>query len=167
MSFVAAVQSGFRNYVNFKGRATRSEYWWFALFTVLAQAVASSISDGFGNLVSLAVFLPGMAVQVRRLHDTGRSGWWVGAVYGSVGVVILSVVVLIIDAAIDFGDFSDGTFSSDDFLGDNVSGGSVVFVGMSILALLALLLVNLVFLCQRSHDNENRFGPPPPPRSLS
>ncbi|MFZ9707534.1 MAG: DUF805 domain-containing protein, partial [Ilumatobacteraceae bacterium] len=43
MSFVAAIQSGFRNYAKFRGRATRSEYWWFFLFTVLAQSVASSI----------------------------------------------------------------------------------------------------------------------------
>ncbi|NDE52489.1 MAG: DUF805 domain-containing protein [Actinobacteria bacterium] len=95
MSFVDAIKSCFRNYAKFRGRAGRSEYWWFFLFTVLAQTVASSISDDFGNLVGLAVFLPGLAVHVRRMHDTGRSGWWVGAFYGSIVVVIVSVVVLI------------------------------------------------------------------------
>jgi len=166
MSFVDAIKSGFRNYARFRGRAGRSEYWWFFLFTVLAQTVASSISDDFGNLVGLAVFLPGLAVHVRRLHDTGRSGWWVGAFYGSIGVVIVSVVVLILDAALDFGDFSNGRFASDDFFGDNVSPGSVAFVGIATLAALALLIVNIVFLCQRSNANENRFGPPPPPKVL-
>ena len=166
MSFVDAIKSGFRNYAKFRGRAGRSEYWWFFLFTVLAQTVASSISDDFGNLVGLAVFLPGLAVHVRRMHDMGRSGWWVGAFYGSIGVVIVSVVVLIIDAALDFGDFSDGRFASDDFFGDNVSAGSVVFVGIATLAALALLIINIVFLCQRSNANENRFGPPPPPKVL-
>ncbi|NCZ68523.1 MAG: DUF805 domain-containing protein [Acidimicrobiia bacterium] len=166
MSFVDAIKSGFRNYAKFRGRAGRSEYWWFFLFTVLAQTVASSISDDFGNLVGLAVFLPGLAVQVRRFHDTGRSGWWVGAFYGSIGVVIVSVVVLIVDAALDFDDFANGTFASDDFFGDNVSAGSVAFVGIATLAALALLVINFVFLCQRSKTNENRFGPPPPPKVL-
>ncbi|MFZ9805471.1 MAG: DUF805 domain-containing protein, partial [Ilumatobacteraceae bacterium] len=111
-------------------------------------------------------FLPGLAVHVRRMHDTGRSGWWVGAFYGSIGVVIVSVVVLIVDAALDFEDFSNGTFASDDFFGDNVSAGSVAFVGIATLAALALLIINIVFLCQRSNANENRFGPPPPPKVL-
>jgi uncharacterized membrane protein YhaH (DUF805 family) len=166
MSFVVAIQSGFRNYAKFRGRATRSEYWWFFLFTVLAQSVASSIDENFGNIVGLAVFLPGLAVHVRRMHDTGRSGWWVGALYGSIAAVIVAVVVLIIDAAIDFNDFSDGTFANDDFFGENVSGGSIAFVGLAGLVTLALLVVNIVFLCQRSNESENRFGPPPPPRML-
>jgi len=166
VSFVAAIQSGFRNYAKFRGRATRSEYWWFFLFTVLAQSVASSIDENFGNIVGLAVFLPGLAVHVRRMHDTGRSGWWVGALYGSIAAVIVAVVVLIIDAAIDFNDFSDGTFANDDFFGENVSGGSIAFVGLAGLVTLALLVVNIVFLCQRSNESENRFGPPPPPRML-
>lgn len=166
MSFVAAIQSGFRNYAKFRGRATRSEYWWFFLFTVLAQSVASSIDENFGNIFGLAVFLPGLAVHVRRMHDTDRSGWWVGALYGSIAAVIVAVVVLIIDAAIDFNDFSDGTFANDDFFGENVSGGSIAFVGLAGLVTLALLVVNIVFLCQRSNESENRFGPPPPPRML-
>jgi len=166
MSFVAAIQSGFRNYAKFRGRATRSEYWWFFLFTVLAQSVASSIDENFGNIVGLAVFLPGLAVHVRRIHDTGRSGWWVGALYGSIAAVIVAVVVLIIDAAIDFSEFSNGTFANDDFFGENVSGGSIAFVGLASLVTLAMLVVNIVFLCQRSNESENRFGPPPPPRTL-
>ena len=166
MSFVNAVKSGFRNYAKFRGRAGRSEYWWFFLFTLLVQGVASSISENFGNLIGLALFLPGLAVQMRRLHDTGRSGWWVGAFYGSIGVLIVSVVVLILDAALDFQEFADGRFASDDFFGNNVSAASVAFVGIATLAAIALLVMNIVFLCQRSNANENRFGPPPPPKAL-
>ena len=166
MSFAAAIQSGFRNYVKFRGRATRTEYWWFFLFTVLAQSVASSINESFGNLVGLAVFLPGLAVHVRRMHDTGRSGWWVGALYGSIAATVVAVVVLIIDAAVDFNDFADGSFASDDFFGENVSGGSIAFVGLAGLFMLIMLVLNIVFLCQRSIESENRFGPPPPPRTL-
>ena len=166
MSFLDAIKSGFRNYARFRGRASRSEYWWFFLFTLLAQSVASSIDEDFGNLVGIAVFLPGLAVHVRRIHDTGRSVWWVGAFYGSIAAVITAVVVLIVDAAIDFSDLPDGRVNNDDFFGDNVAGGSVAFVALASIAALALMIINIVFLCQRSNESENRFGPPPPPRML-
>ena len=166
MSFLDAIKSGFRNYARFRGRASRSEYWWFFLFTLLAQSVASSIDEDFGNLVGIAVFLPGLAVHVRRIHDTGRSGWWVGAFYGSIAAVITAVVVLIVDAAIDFSDLADGRVNNDDFFGDNVAGGSVAFVALASIAALVLMIINIVFLCQRSNESENRFGPPPPPRML-
>ena len=76
------------------------------------------------------------------------------------------MVVLIIDAAIDFDDFSDGRVTNEDFFGENVSGGSVAFLGISILITLVLLVINIVFLCQRSNESENRFGPPPPPKMV-
>lgn len=75
------------NYANFTGRARRREYWMFILFNVLFSFAAFSIDIlmgmavpelGFGAiyiLYALAVFIPGLAVTVRRLHDTGKSGW--------------------------------------------------------------------------------------------
>ncbi|MFM7391741.1 MAG: DUF805 domain-containing protein, partial [Actinomycetota bacterium] len=59
MSFVAAIQSGFRNYARFRGRASRSEFWWFSLFTLIVQ-LATSGSEVIGGLVSLALLLPGL-----------------------------------------------------------------------------------------------------------
>ena len=161
MSFVDAIKSGFRNYARFRGRASRSEYWWFFLFTLLVQAVTSSVDEDLGNIAGLVVFLPGLAVHVRRVHDTGRSGWWVGAFYASIGVLIVAVITLIVDAAIDFEDFNNS-----DFFGENVSGGSAAFLGLASIGVLVLFIVNLVFLCQRSQASENRFGPPPPPKAL-
>lgn len=76
MSFVDSVKSGLRNYANFKGRAVRSEYWWFALFTILADGAASGFGDALGNLVSVALLLPSVAVGVRRMHDVDKRGWW-------------------------------------------------------------------------------------------
>ncbi len=103
MSFPQAVSSAFRQYVGFRGRARRSEYWYFFLFTLLLGLVTGSIdgllglADDFGNgpvggLASLAVLLPSLAVGARRLHDTGRSGWWllIGLV-PLVGAIILIV----------------------------------------------------------------------------
>jgi uncharacterized membrane protein YhaH (DUF805 family) len=85
MGFIEAIQSGFRNYVNFNGRASRSEFWYWVLFAIIV-AVAASIIDSIvapdsaygpvSSLSGLALFLPGLAVSVRRLHDLDKSGWF-------------------------------------------------------------------------------------------
>ena len=78
-----AVKLGFANYVNFSDRASRSEYWYFYLFTGLG-ALASGIIDSWiiglpiiNTIFILATLLPLLSVGVRRLHDLDRSGWWV------------------------------------------------------------------------------------------
>ena len=89
MGFAEAVQTCLQQYVGFSGRARRSEYWWFFLFTILVSIVASvldsmlgTMSDDtnvglIGTIASLALLLPSIAVAIRRLHDTSRSGWWI------------------------------------------------------------------------------------------
>ncbi len=91
MSFSQAVSSVLLNkYATFSGRARRSEYWWWYLFVSLVFVVAGildraigltysdlTIGGGWIATIALIVFLiPNLAVSVRRLHDTGRSGWW-------------------------------------------------------------------------------------------
>lgn len=72
-----------KKYAIFTGRASRREYWMFTLINVLiaiAIGVVEVVLGGNGlisNLYSLAVFLPGLAAAIRRMHDTNRSGWWV------------------------------------------------------------------------------------------
>ncbi|WKB35207.1 DUF805 domain-containing protein [Terrilactibacillus sp. S3-3] len=73
-----------RNYVGFGGRATRTEFWMFTLFNAIVSVIANLIDYLLLNnqpivnsIYSLAVLLPSLAVAVRRLHDTGRTGWWV------------------------------------------------------------------------------------------
>jgi uncharacterized membrane protein YhaH (DUF805 family) len=80
VSFQAAVQTVFSKYVDFSGRARRSEYWYFVLFNFAASLVARILDAVLGGgpiqaLLTLALFLPGLAVMIRRFHDTGRSGW--------------------------------------------------------------------------------------------
>jgi uncharacterized membrane protein YhaH (DUF805 family) len=82
MGFGEAISSGFSNYVNFSGRACRSEYWFWTLFVVIADIVALAIDAAIGiqvvsGLFGLAVLLPGIAVALRRLHDLDRTGWWI------------------------------------------------------------------------------------------
>jgi uncharacterized membrane protein YhaH (DUF805 family) len=70
-----------QNYATFGGRARRSEYWYFALFNVIIAFVLVFIGGMMGttvlsNIYSLAVLIPGIAVGVRRMHDVGKSGWF-------------------------------------------------------------------------------------------
>jgi uncharacterized membrane protein YhaH (DUF805 family) len=70
-----------KKYAVFSGRARRKEYWFFFLFNVIITIVLAVIDivTGIGLLTGtylLAMFIPGIAVSVRRLHDTGRSGWY-------------------------------------------------------------------------------------------
>ena len=72
-----------KKYAVFNGRATRAEYWYFILFNALISFGIGFISEFIqsapnvlSGLYSLAVFLPSLAVGARRLHDTGRSAWW-------------------------------------------------------------------------------------------
>lgn len=103
VSFVEAVKSGFRNYANFSGRARRSEYWYWVLFTVLGTLVLSIIGgmifhteDGGVNILqsifSLATLVPGLSISWRRLHDIGKSGgWYFLALIPLVGSIILLI----------------------------------------------------------------------------
>lgn len=76
MNFQTSVQTCFKKYAEFNGRASRSEYWWFALALFLLSLVLAAVSMTLVNLFSLATLLPSLAVGARRLHDTDRSGWW-------------------------------------------------------------------------------------------
>ena len=81
--FVSAIRSGFQNYFNFKGRACRSEFWWWFLFTLIHQVLTNVIYsdsfnfDGLGYYLRLVVLVPTIAVAVRRMHDTNHRGWWI------------------------------------------------------------------------------------------
>jgi uncharacterized membrane protein YhaH (DUF805 family) len=82
MTFGQAVQSALSNYASFSGRARRSEYWWFALFNLIVSIIASIIDAIIGTpilalIIGLALLLPGLGLSFRRLHDTGRAGWWI------------------------------------------------------------------------------------------
>jgi uncharacterized membrane protein YhaH (DUF805 family) len=118
MGFVEAVQSGFSNYVNFQGRAIRSEYWYWVLFVIILAVIAQIIDYVIGMHViypicMLAVLLPGLGVSVRRLHDLDRSGWW----------LLLSFIPLVGAIVLIYWDCQPGT-AGDNKFGPNPSTGS-------------------------------------------
>ena len=95
MTFGESINICFKKYATFEGRASRSEYWWFFLFTFLGSAAAGIIGQALSGLFSLAVLLPSLAVGARRLHDTDRSGWflllWFIPFIGWIVLVIFAV----------------------------------------------------------------------------
>src|SRR6185436_4072398 len=87
-------------YATFSGRSSRSAYWYWVLFAFIVGVVATIIDIAIGSrivsvITSLALLLPGLAVTVRRLHDIGRSGWWVLIVLVPfIGAIVLIVFAL-------------------------------------------------------------------------
>src|SRR6056300_11665 len=119
MGFGDAVKSFWSNYSKFKGRSRRSEYWWIQLFLVLTNLAVAAIdlvlmngdverfiANGGGGIVGLVWILvtivPALAVLVRRLHDTGKGGWW--ALIGFVPIVgaIILLVFTVLDSEVTF-----------------------------------------------------------------
>ncbi|TIC87513.1 DUF805 domain-containing protein [Nocardioides sp. GY 10113] len=101
MTFIEAVQVCLAKYVDFTGRAPRSEYWWFFVFNLLVSMGATTVDQIIGGdvvaaLAALALLLPGLAVAVRRLHDTGRSGWWVLIVLVPIAGWIVLIVFFVL-----------------------------------------------------------------------
>ena len=90
-----------QNFCHFNGRASRSEYWWFVLFIAIVNFAIGFVLGIFGSsdtgvsiitsIVGLAFLLPGLGLCVRRLHDTGHSGWWV-----LLSVIPLANILLIV-----------------------------------------------------------------------
>ncbi|WP_278492970.1 DUF805 domain-containing protein [Acinetobacter gyllenbergii] len=89
-TYQQAIITCFKKFADFKGRARRSEFWYFELFCVLMSLAFSFISEDAATIVMLITLIPNIAVSVRRLHDIGRSGWWMLiALVPIVGILLL------------------------------------------------------------------------------
>jgi len=108
VEFGEAINVAFSKYATFQGRASRSEYWWYTLFVCLLSigtAVLDIIIFGMqtvdpmnpvaiqpiGLIVSLGLIIPGLSIAARRLHDTGRSGWWILLSFTIIGIIPLFI----------------------------------------------------------------------------
>ena len=121
MGMMDAVKKCFQNYAKFDGRARRAEYWYFCLFNGLISAALSILATIFGDgsamasilsvlasIYSLAVFIPGLAVAWRRLHDIGKSG----AYYLFILIPIAGPIILLVWFA-KAGDVGDNAYGPD------------------------------------------------------
>ena len=144
-------------YADFSGRAPRPEYWWYVLAVIIVSVVAEILDSIvgfdvvgpyglFSLIVMLGLLVPNIAVSVRRLHDTNRSGWWVllpiipyclGLVFG--GAALMSAA----------GGSPGGT----------MAGAGIAGIFMLIGLVCAIVL--LVFMCLPGTPSDNRYGPNP------
>ena len=168
MDPVEAVKTCLKKYFDFKGRARRSEYWWFVLFAAIVSSVFNygglliPFLSFVGMFCSLLLMIPLFAAMTRRLHDTGRSGWW---------VVLLAIFYLaaLVTMAILLAPYGSQLFETTDtmvqaeMMADAVQsspGVATVLTGSSLLGFL-LLIVVFIFTLLDSKWGENKYGPSP------
>ena len=158
-----------KKYAQFSGRAPRAEFWWYFLFLVivyfgigivggmlgagrtadpanpLAGFAAMGVAGIFMGIFWLAVIIPTTAVQVRRLHDINRSGWWVGGFW----------IVYILYMAMFFSNMGAAMAGT--------GGSSGMMMGTMVLGLVIMIysIVLLVLQCLRGTQGPNDYGPDP------
>lgn len=140
MEFTEAVGTCFAKFADFSGRARRSEYWWWVLFTLFGTfglAILDAITSGSGDtgplvaLFSLVTFIPSISVTARRLHDIDRTGWW------QIWPVPLLILTLM------------------------AAGVSAALAGLFTLLAALFLVIYLFWLMMRGTHGDNQFGPDP------
>ena len=160
MNFQTAIRSGFQNYANFRGRASRSEYWWWTLFSLIVQIVTSG-QNSIGDVISLVILLPSVAVTIRRLHDTNRRGWWCALPIGSLGLAFIAFIAFAVSTAFSLVDPSEWDPQN---LFDGMSFIAILIIVLSLISAVTTGVANFVFTLLKGDTIENRFGPPPPPK---
>lgn len=185
LSFKEAVGECISKYAIFGGRARRSEYWWFWLFSslllvipLIIMGVVTLVLEGrffmgpgetsgaltqaidliivmIIALISLFLLIPSLAVQTRRLHDTGRSGWWL--VWGFVASIALEIAVIAV-LGIGYSELNTWEQIREAF-GVSVVGAIVML--LFYLAEVGISLAIFIFSLQDSHKDENKYGPSP------
>jgi len=102
MNFQTSIKTCFKKFSDFNGRASRSEFWYFYLFAILGYfisiflALQMSFFFAIAIIFGLILFVPAIAVTARRLHDTGKSGWWQLTAYIPYIGIIASIILLFI-----------------------------------------------------------------------
>lgn len=147
-----------KGYAKFQGRATRSEFWWFYLFSFLVNIAFSLLDRVFSFviielidiLVALAILLPYIAVSARRLHDLNLSGWWQCFIYIPLAFLVIIVSYFAINAQ-----YIDAKSLS------SLSIGLVICGGLCVLICVISSLVFLILFILRGTRGVNRFGEDP------
>jgi len=147
-------------YADFGGRASRSEYWWFVLALLIAYIVVGTVESIVGihhmilysygplsALLWLGTLVPSLAVGVRRLHDTNRSGWWI-----LLPIIPYCLAIVLGGAAMMAGAAAGGGVGM-------VAGAGIA--GLFMLVGLVCALVLLFFMVQPSTPGDNRYGANP------
>lgn len=155
VGFGEAIGLFFKNYVNFSGRSTRSEYWFAYLFVALVYLACVAVDlllpvDLFAPLAGMVFFLPMLSAGFRRFHDTGRTGTmvWIPYVIGVVWSVLLVVWVIFMIVWLFSGD--DGTAV--------LFAVSTLFMGVLALVPFGLEIYKIVICCLPGQPEANKYG---------
>lgn len=158
----------FKNYAKFSGRARRSEFWFFVLFNFVISSALNVVSQSLwyatdsyaflsiSYIYSLAVAIPALAVTVRRLHDTGRSGWWLLAYYLPIVLTVVLFVIFFVQLLSEFSFYKLDSIRAEDLPWTTVWG-----VLLSLLLSLIFGILIFVWLCTDSQSGTNKYGPTP------
>ena len=156
MKPVQAVKSGFRQYAVFSGRASRSEFWWFALFTGgvvgLFQVIIGLLLT---TIIQAVLIMPFIAVGVRRLHDRGWSAWWIAPVACYNIIMMFAPWFVVVATGYYEGMAGDERLSSAYVYGFIYNAFPAVTVLVFYGFFIALLW------CRSGTKGDNRFGPDP------
>ncbi|WP_170787445.1 DUF805 domain-containing protein [Ruegeria lacuscaerulensis] len=167
MGFGESVKTCFSKYFQFSGRALRSEYWWFFLFVVLVSAALAMLdsvlfgtnpetgqgSQVLSSVFQLAVIIPMLAVGWRRLHDTGRPGWYLLL---PMALSITTLFVLLGGVAF-FSVLEQGTENPDALRGPAAVLGVTGIIVVSILQFVLSILM-IWWLTRPSQEGANEYG---------
>ena len=141
-----------KKYAVFKGRASRKEYWMFVLFNLIVMILLSLVLSFLGtpkmiksiisNIYSLAILVPSYSVIIRRLHDIGKSGWWILL---NIGGVLLLIPAMILTMIFSFSQSNNGLITASIF-------GLLGF---------ACIITSFIFAITKSQPGTNKYGPNP------
>ena len=171
MSFGEAIKVCFQKYATFSGRARRSEYWYFYLFTFLVSLVLDCIPllGALSFVWWLAQLIPSLAVTVRRFHDIGKSGWnylffFIPELlfFGYIFSFMFYAIKDLVDAGIDFTNFPNNSEAIGRIIGNSiVENGSLATLGIYLLLLIVSIILWLVWMTRDGQLGENQWGPNP------
>lgn len=155
VGFIEANKLAFTKIVDFKGRIRRSEYWWAILGLGIIALLTTWIPFA-GNAIAVVITLAEVSLTFRRLHDTNRSGWWIG---GQVifGVLLLALVFALFGAAILSGDVD--SINAEELAANSIGAISALVIGY-IIALIWQVVI-IVFCCIDSDVETNKYGESP------
>ena len=168
MEPVEAVKTCLKKFFDFTGRARRSEYWWFVLFTIVVSWVFSFLGQihmsftFIGMIVSLVLLIPQIAAMTRRLHDTGRTAFWAIALLVCMLVAYGAFAVVLAPHVSEFmaeGDSMAMAMIMVDAVQDSPTAMTVAAIAG--LCVLVLTIITLIFMVKDSHWTENKYGPSP------
>ena len=162
MEFGEAIKVCWKKYFDFTGRARRSEYWWFVLFQMFVS-IPCAILDGMlqaavglsfiNGIASLLLFIPSMTVSFRRLHDIGRSGWWMGV---SMILMIGGMILMFTQVSLSGVDLLD-----DDAIVRAMFEVKNIVLWLPIIVSFILCVIIFIFSLMDSHKSANKYGPSP------